>query len=64
MFSKEDYQNYFRDLEDVFSKQIILLTDILNEVSDQAVHSKLYAISLDDGGIFDDILIQKVKFEG
>ena len=63
MFSKKDYQGYYQDLEGILSKQIVLLTDILSEVSDRAVHSKLYAISLDDSGIFDDILVQKEKFE-
>ena len=63
MFSKKDYQGYFQELESILSKQIVLLTDILNESSDKAVHSKLYAISLDDSGIFDDILVQKAKFE-
>ena len=63
MFSNKDYQNYFQVLEDILSKQILLLTDILSEVSEPAVHSKLFAISLDDSAIFDDILIQKMKFE-
>ena len=63
MFSKKDYLSYFQDLEDIFSRDIVLLTDILNEISDHAVHSKLYAISLDDSGIFDGILVQKAKFE-
>ncbi len=63
MFSNKDYRAYFQDIEDIFAKQIVLLTDILNEVSDPAVRSKLFAISLDDSGIFDDILVQKVKFE-
>jgi hypothetical protein len=63
MFSKKDYQSYFQDLESILSKQIVLLTDILNEVSDKSVHSKLYAISLDDSGIFDDIRAQKARFE-
>lgn len=63
MFSKKDYQSYYQDLEGILSKQIVLLTDILNEVSDPAVHSKLFAISLDDSGIFDDIQVQKAKFE-
>lgn len=63
MFSKKDYQSYFQDLESILSKQIVLLTDILNEVSDQSVRSRLYAIALDDSGIFDDVLVQKEKFE-
>ena len=63
MFSKKDYLSYFEDLEGIFFRDIVLLTDILYEISDHAIHSKLYAISLDDIRIFDEILGQKEKFE-
>lgn len=63
MFSKKDYLSYFEDLESIFSKDIVLLTDMLYEISDHAIHSKFFAISLDDIRIFDEIQGQKEKFK-
>jgi hypothetical protein len=63
MFSKEDYLACFQDLEGVLAKQSLLLKDILNEVSDRTIHSKLHAIFLDDKRIFEEAMTQKKKFE-
>lgn len=60
MFSKKDYQGYLKEIDGILSKQVVLLTDVLNEVSDQAIYSRLYAIAEDDMRIFENVL-EKMK---
>lgn len=63
MFSREDFHAYFEDIEAAFTKHIVLLTDILNEVSDNAVRNKLYAIAQDDIAVFENARAQKERFQ-
>ena len=45
MFTKEDYLNYFDELLESFQKSLVIYTDILNELRDEAIRSKLYVIT-------------------
>jgi len=41
MFDKDDYQNYFEEAETKFKKLLVDFTDILNELDNKAVKSKI-----------------------
>jgi len=41
MFDKDDYQNYFEEAETKFKKLLVDYTDILNELDNKAVKSKI-----------------------
>ena len=41
MFTKDDFKNYFEEIEDLFRKTLVVYTDLLNEVHDQSIRNKL-----------------------
>ena len=45
MFTKDDYISYFSELEATLKKILTIYTDLLNELSDQAIRNTLYAIA-------------------
>lgn len=47
MFTNEDYKNYFNELESISKEALIIYTDVLNEISDSSIRSKLYPIMSD-----------------
>ncbi len=62
MFTDEDYKNYFNVLEDIFKKSLTIYTDLLNELSDQALRSKLYAVTSENMEAFQSIKTHREKF--
>lgn len=48
MFTNEDYKNYFNELENISKEALIIYTDVLNEISDSSIRSKLYPIMSDE----------------
>ncbi|MFA5270816.1 MAG: hypothetical protein WC412_00550 [Candidatus Omnitrophota bacterium] len=62
MFTKEDYTNYFNELEDIFRKTLVIYTDLLNDLSDQAIRSKLFMLATEDTDAFDFVTDTKVKY--
>lgn len=62
MFTKEDYVNYFSDLEDILKKTLVIYTDLLNELGDQSIRNKLYALASENMEAFKFIKTQKDKF--
>ena len=62
MFTKEDYVNYLDELEGLLQQALVIYTDLLNELRDEAIRSKLYAITTDTMDAFVFIKEQKGKF--
>ncbi len=48
MFTDEDYRNYFNELENISKKALTIYTNLINELSDYSIRSKLYPIMLED----------------
>ena len=62
MFTNEDYRNYFSELENIYKKGLTIYTDLINELSDNSVRSKLYPIMSDCLEAFKTIQKHKEKF--
>lgn len=62
MFTKDDYINYFTSLEDLSKKALVIYTDLLNGLQDQAVYSKLYSIVLEEMETFKYLQEEKGRF--
>jgi len=62
MFTKEDYITYFDELENVSKKILVIYTDLMNEVADQSLRSKLYALTSESMEGFKFIKEAKDKF--
>ena len=62
MFTKDDYVNYFNELEDVLRESLVIYTDLLNELKDQAMHSKLFMLAAEDMEAFNFIAETKRKY--
>ena len=62
MFTKDDYISYFSELEGTLKKILTIYTDLLNELGDQAIRNKLYAIATENIEAFKFIKEQKEKF--
>ena len=62
MFTDEDYRNYFDQLEDISKKALTIYTNLINELSDYSMRSKLYPIMLEDMEAFRFIKTYKEKF--
>ncbi len=62
MFTDEDYKNYFNELETIFKKTLTVYTDLVNELSDEPVRSKLHPIMTDCLETFKTIKKYKEKF--
>jgi len=62
MFTKEDYLNYFNELEGIFKKSLVIYTDLLNEVSDQSLRNKLFMLAEENMDVFSFLEKTKEKF--
>jgi hypothetical protein len=62
MFTKADYANYFKEMEDIIKGTLVIYTDLLNELEDRSMHSKLYAIMSETADAFKFIKQEKEKF--
>jgi hypothetical protein len=62
MFTKDDYMGYFNQLEDMLKQSIGIYTDLLNELNDNAIKSKLDPIATESMNSFRFIKKQKEKF--
>jgi len=62
MFTKEDYTNYFNELEEIFKKTLVIYTDLLNDLSDAAIRSKLFMLAAEDNDAFNFITETKAKY--
>ncbi|NQT05942.1 MAG: hypothetical protein HQ575_00200 [Candidatus Omnitrophica bacterium] len=48
MFTKEEYVEYFRELEDIIKKTLTIYTDMLNSLEDQIVRSSLEVLATEN----------------
>jgi len=62
MLTDKDYQNYFSELEDMYKKMLLIHTDLINELIDQSIRNKLYAMVSEDETSFKVIREFKNKF--
>ena len=62
MLTDKDYQNYFIELEDICKKMLLIHTDLINELIDQSIRNKLYAMISDDEASFKAIREIRSKF--
>jgi hypothetical protein len=62
MFTKEDYANYFNELEEIFKKTLVIYTDLLNDLSDNAIRSKLFMLAAEDDDAFSFVAETKEKY--
>lgn len=62
MLTNKDYQNYFIELEDIYKKMLLIYTDLINELVDQSVRNKLYAMVSEDETSFKVIREFRNKF--
>jgi len=62
MFTNEDYKSYFGELENISKKALIVYTDLLNEISDSSIRSKLYPIMSEELEAFRILKEYKEKF--
>jgi len=62
MFTNDDYKKYFSELETIFKKSLTIYTDLLNEISDQSLRSKLYAVTMENTEAYKKIKEYKKKF--
>ncbi len=62
MFAKEDYLNYFGELESIFKEGLIIYTDLLNDISDQAIRNKLFMLAAENMDTYNFIIKTKEKF--
>ena len=52
MFTDDDYRAYFNELESIFRKTLVIYTDLLNEIGDQSIRNKLFAIAAESMDAF------------
>ena len=62
MFTKDDYLGYFSQIEDMLKQSISIYTDLLNELNDNAIKSKLDPLATESMNSFRFIRQQKEKF--
>jgi len=62
MLTDKDYQNYFTELEDIYKKMLLIHTDLINELVDQSIRNKLYAMVSEDEASFKAIKAFKSEF--
>jgi predicted O-methyltransferase YrrM len=62
MFTKEDYLNYFDELLDLLQQTLVIYTDVLNDIKDEAIRSKLSAVTSETMEAFRFIKEQKSIF--
>lgn len=59
MFTKEDFVNYFSEMEATLRNMLVIYTDVLNEANDQSLKSRLFAITEESMASFETV--QKLK---
>jgi len=62
MFTNDDYINYFNEIEDIFKNTIVIYTDLVNEISDQAIRNRLLVLASENMDIFNFITEIKNKY--
>ena len=62
MFTKDDYAEYFSQIEDMLKKTISIYTDLLNELNDNVIKSKLDPLATESMDSFRFIKEQKERF--
>ena len=62
MFTKDDYIGYFSQIEDMLKKSISIYTDLLNELNDNAIKSKIDPLASESMDSFRFIKEQKERF--
>jgi hypothetical protein len=62
MFTKDDYAEYFSQIEDMLKRSVSIYTDLLNELKDNAIKSKLDPLATESMDSFRFIKEQKEKF--
>ena len=62
MFTKEDYQLYFDELQDIYKQTLVIYTDLLNELSDGSIKNKLLSMSSENMDVFNFIKNSREKF--
>ncbi len=62
MFTKDDYINYFNEIEGIFKNNLEIYTDLLNELSDHAIRNKLFMLAEEDIDTFTFIVETKRKY--
>lgn len=62
MFTKEDYLKYFGELENIFRKNLVIYTDLLNDLTDQSIRNKLFMLAEEDMDAFNFVIKAKEKF--
>jgi hypothetical protein len=62
MFTKDDYLGYFSQIEDMLKQSISIYTDLLNELNDNAIKSKIDPLASESMDSFRFIKEQKEKF--
>lgn len=63
MFTNQDYIGYFEEIEETLKKTLVIYTDLLNDLDNKAMHSKLYAIATENMDTFQLIKSLKEKFK-
>ncbi|MDD3087316.1 MAG: hypothetical protein PHP89_01990 [Candidatus Omnitrophica bacterium] len=61
MFTKEDYKNYFSELENIIKKSVVIYTDLINLVDDRSIHNRLHAMVQESMGNFRVIAGEKER---
>ena len=62
MFTKEDYAEYFGEIEGLLRDCVVIYTDLLNELNDNALKSKLEPLATESMDFFRYIKEQREKF--
>ncbi len=62
MFTDEDYRTYFDQLESICKKALIIYANLINELSDYSIRSKLYPIMVEDMEAFRFVKTYKERF--
>jgi hypothetical protein len=62
MFTNSDYAEYFGEIESLMKDCVIIYTDLLNELNDNALKSKIEPMALESMENFRFIKTRKEKF--
>ncbi|HPN72996.1 MAG TPA: hypothetical protein PKZ41_03270 [Candidatus Omnitrophota bacterium] len=62
MFTKEDYAEYMNEIEDLIREAVVVYTDLLNELSDSSIKSKIEPLASESMDSYRYIRSQKEKF--
>ncbi|MFA6636687.1 MAG: hypothetical protein WCV56_06260 [Candidatus Omnitrophota bacterium] len=62
MFTNSDYAEYFGETEDLMKDCVIIYTDLLNELNDNALKSKIEPMASESMENFRFIKTRKEKF--